>query len=323
MSDNKPDNIWRLQAQFDIQGLVQALKDPSPAIRKRAAAALRTIHATQAVPMLKAVLRVESDPDTRVSILSAIESLDAQTDTLKDPSSNTPATPQVTTPDSPLKQLMEQLKDPNSQVVVAAAQKLGELGDKNAVVALILQFNDLNSPIQVRLAMAEALIKLESAPVEVALLANLRHPEWHIRRNGAAILGQLKAEWAIEPLGKALGDPHPTVRKTALAALKYIGTPEARKTLARYATGLLPRPQTSPLPSSPPQSDAPKSRLLDKSAPKDPSASLPKGLEVKKASEPKAKPSDDSTHNMTTDMLDTSVLDEYEKRQKPNSDPSS
>jgi hypothetical protein len=107
------------------------------------------------------------------------------------------------------------------------------MGDKLAVEPLVLLFNDARMSIQVRLAVAEALLKLESAPVEVALLANLRHSDWRIRRNGAAILGQLKATWAIQPLARALRDSNKHVRRTARAALKHIGTPEARKALAR------------------------------------------------------------------------------------------
>jgi hypothetical protein len=71
------------------------------------------------------------------------------------------------------------------------------------------------------------LIKLESAPVEVTLLAALRNPDWRIRRNATAVLGQLHADWAVHPLIAALRDEQEIVRRTAYAALKRIGTTEA------------------------------------------------------------------------------------------------
>lgn len=234
MSDQNPE-IWQLQANFDIQGLVRALKSENAGIRKRSAAALRALGEQAALPALRQALRAESDTDARHALLAAIEALDKSPEELEAEHSSHAKT---------IDRLIAQLHSLNMKEVLQAIEKLAELGDKIAVEPLILLFNDLKTPIQIRLATAEALLKLESAPIEVALLANLRHPDWHIRRNGAAILGQLRAEWAIEPLGQALHDPNPTVSKTAIAALKYIGTPEARKTLAQFVSS-----QNAPTPS--------------------------------------------------------------------------
>lgn len=333
MSTPKPDNIWRLQAQFDIKGLVMALKDPSPATRKRAAAALRTINATQALPVLKYVVRVETDAEARASMLAAIDALDNPL--IMDEAEGEHVVSEV-------EKLTEDLNSDDSKKAIQAAQAMSVLNDKTAVVPLILRFNNMQTPIQVRLAIAEALLKMESAPVEVALLANLRHADWEIRRNGAAILGQLKAEWAVEPLGKALGDPHPTVRKTSLAALKFIGTPDARKVVARFATALQrpaatsakPNNQTAPAnPSA--TSEAPKvlndptlpfaarSRLLDKAVPEVlQETTLPKDIKVMRVSEQKKKQGDVAQNELTTSILDNSAVDDYEKRRDANSHPS-
>lgn len=224
--DNKPD-IWQKQSQLDIEGLEKALSSTDAKIRQRAAAALRSMRDMKALPALKSAFEKEEDTQTRTIIAAAIE-------VLQDSAQKAPEIP-TNNQVSPSQQWIEKLKGENTEEVVDAARQLGELGDKVAVEPLILIFNDPKRSIQVRLAVAEALLKLESAPVEVALLANLRHTEWVIRRNGAAILGQLKAEWAIQPLARALSDPHPVVRRTALAALKHIGTPESRKALARYS----------------------------------------------------------------------------------------
>lgn len=321
MTTPKPDHIWRLQAQFDIKGLVMALKDPSPATRKRAAAALRTIGAIQALPALKYVVSMETDPDARLSMLSAIDALNDATD-------GTDTEPPA---QSEVDRLGELLTDSDPIVAIKAAQALAELGDKTAVVPLILAFNNPTTPIHVRLAVAEALLKLESAPVEVALLANLRHQDWEIRRNGAAILGQLRAEWAIEPLGKALGDPHPTVRKTALAALKYIGTPDARKVVARFATTIArTAPTESNADSTPvrqPMHDPTlampqRSRLLDKPVPEPQQPIvLPKDVKVVRVSDQQKKAADSIQNDVNTSILDTSTVNEYEQRRGSEDQP--
>lgn len=233
MSDEIKPDIWQLQAHFDIQGLVKALSSDDANIRRRAAAALRAIGATEALVPLRAAFAAEEDPQTRLIIATTIEMLTS------DPAAQTPDTERPPTEpamqEAMVKRLIEKLKMGKPDEIVEVAHRLGELGNKIAVEPLVLVFNDPRQSIQVRLAVAEALLKLESAPVEVALLANLRHADWHIRRNGAAILGQLRAEWAVQPLARALRDPHPIVRRTARAALKYIGTPESRKALAQIS----------------------------------------------------------------------------------------
>lgn len=239
----EPTPIWQLKT-YNIQGLVNALTADDLNIRRRAIIALRKLRATDAIPALQKALMAETDAENQALIGSVLETLGAE---------QTPSTTSQAAPDENsvnVSQLVEQLNDEDSDVVVAAARGLGDAGDKMAVSALVLLFNDAKRSIHVRLAVAEALLKLESAPAQVALLANLRHTDWHIRRNGAAILGQLRAEWAIQPLASAINDAHPTVRRTARAALKYIGTPEARKALAQesHNTALQPiKPSTSPL----------------------------------------------------------------------------
>ncbi len=227
MSDEFKPDIWRLQSQYDIQGLIRALQAGEPGTRKRAAAALRAIGAREAIPALRLALMNEPDPATRASIASALETL---MDTGEHENVDTSLMPE----DGELvERLIQQLHDKDPQLVIEAARQLGDLQNKLAVEPLVVLFRDARVSIQVRLAAAEALLKLEGAPVEATLLANLRNPEWTIRRKAAAILGQLKAEWAVMPLAKALRDPHPIVRRTARAALKHIGTVEARRILAQ------------------------------------------------------------------------------------------
>lgn len=226
MSDFSTD-IWRLQAQLDIEGLIDALSNNDADIRKRAAAALRTLGAVKSLPVLKQILETETDTDTRSHILASIESLQEEAE--KRRTGQLQLKNQQLSKDETLNKLITQLKSDDEGLVESAAKKLADLQDKQAVEPLVVLFKDPSVSIKVRLAVAEALLKLESAPVEVALLGALRSNEWRVRRNGAAILGQVRANWAVEPLSNALQDDHELVRRTAYAALRYIGTQEAQQ----------------------------------------------------------------------------------------------
>jgi hypothetical protein len=214
-------DIWRMQAQGDVNGLLNLLHYPTPDVRRRAIMALRTMGATGAIPALQTALITEKDTPLRALLLAALDDL------LK------------LTLDNDDKEALErqhkianwiaQLSSPNAEHVIRAAQNLADLQAKIAVETLVLVFRNPNLLPRVRLAAAEALLKLESAPVEVTLLAALRNPDWRTRRNAAGVLGQLHADWAVEALAAALHDPQEVVRRTAYAALKRLDTPEARR----------------------------------------------------------------------------------------------
>lgn len=240
MADFKFD-IWRLQAQGDVRGLSQALKDANPDVRRRAATALRALGASSAIPSLQSVLVTESDPDVRAVLISTLDYLFEQE--IEDETEGAPEDP------TQVVRLIAQLNSPRSDHIIRAAQRLGELNEKIAAEALVMVFHNARLPGEVRLAAAEALIKLESAPVEVTLLGALRHPDWRFRRNAAAVLGQLHADWAVGPLSAALKDEHEIVRRTALAALKRIDTPEAQQVVERLTA------ETQPSAASPSLSD--------------------------------------------------------------------
>jgi HEAT repeat protein len=224
VSDNKSD-VWRLHAQLDSQGLIDALKQEDAGIRRRAAAGLRALGAQDALAAIREALIDEQDPAVKEVLASALEHISDQDEAeLTDTVEFSDTLVHVNS-------LIDMLNNDNPDQLIDAAQQLGDYGDPIAVEPLVLIFNSPKSSMQVKLAVAEALLKLDGAPVEVALLAALRHTDWHIRRNGAAILGQLKAEWAAEPLSRALRDSHSTVRRTARAALQRIGTDEALRAL--------------------------------------------------------------------------------------------
>ncbi len=244
-------NIWRLQAQSDIPGLIKAIGNSDSGIRKRAAAALRTLDAKEATPALTQALETESDPDTRAHILAALEQLADEVDEeLEEPGQDELEQNRVS-------MLIARLGSRDSKKIISAAQKLGDLNDKQAAEPLVVTFNDGTLPIKARLVIAETLLKLECAPTEVSLLGATSSPDWRIRRKAVAVLGRLKADWAIEPMSKLLIDEHPQVRKTAFAALKHIGTPQAVAVLKVFIkaqkrrTASLKQVQITPEPESP------------------------------------------------------------------------
>jgi HEAT repeat protein len=220
VTDARP-NIWRLQSQSDVDGLIKALENSDPDIRLRAAIALRALSATSAISPIRARLAIEDNAEVRTNLTQVLvfllEEHEERSEQQKSP------------PPDETALLVSQLKSKNNEDVIHAAQALGALGDPIAVEPLIILFDNGAIAADVRLAAAEALIELKSTPTSVTALVALRRPDWHIRRIAAAMLGHLEADWAIEPLRKALTDENELVRRTARAALKHIGTPEALK----------------------------------------------------------------------------------------------
>ncbi len=225
-------NIWQLQARRDIDGLIEALTHPDADIRRRAATALRILDAAKALPALQAALAVEDDWPAQNSIIEALKYL-TRDDRL-----------QELIEARNISELLVMLYSPRLEDVLGAAEALGRLGDRSTVEALMAIFRDPAMPDDGKYAAAKALIKLKSAPAAVALLAALHRDEWQVRRNAAAVLGQLGATWATRGLIEALEDAHPQVRRTALAALRRFGTPTALQAVAEAESQL--RPEEAP-----------------------------------------------------------------------------
>ncbi len=255
-------DIWRLQAQGDMQGLITLLRHANPDMRRRAATALRALGATSSIPALQAALVNEGDAEVRTVLVSALDYLFEQ--------ALDGENKQATDRQHKVVYWIAQLSSDKPEQIIRAAQNLADLKEKIAAEALVLIFRNRQHSARVRLAAAEALLKLESAPVEVTLLAALRHADWHTRRNAAGVLGQLHADWAVEALAGALRDPQEIVRRTAYAALRRIDTPESRRAMEPpttaqpdpkpKGTALLTEPKkpyvrtpTQPLPPPPPR----------------------------------------------------------------------
>jgi len=231
-------NIWQMQTQNDTDGLVDALRHTDAGVRRRAAAALRAVGAWHAVPALESALALESDWQTHATIAAALEYLDHDIQI------------EQMVKHKDLQGLVKMLGGTRAEDVLTACRVLGEMKDRRAVEPLIILFRSPLAPGKTRLAAAEALLKLESAPAVVTLLGALRREDWQARRNAAAVLGQLQASWAVDPLVAALDDPMPVVRKTAAAALRRIGTPEALAAAQKFDETSR-RGDTQPLPPEP------------------------------------------------------------------------
>lgn len=222
MSADQRPNIWQLQAQRDFRGLIDALQSDNPEIRRRAASALRILGAVEALPTIRRILERENDEATRKHLQDILERMLQEV-----PEGELPMA-------SKTRLLVDKLKSGDPAVIVKAARDLGKLKDKTAVEALVMLFHNNQLPTAVRLSAAETLIELDSAPAVVTLLAALKSKSWQIRRNGVAVLGQLRADWAVARIADCLDDEHDLVRRTARAALKRIGSKEARLALEAH-----------------------------------------------------------------------------------------
>jgi hypothetical protein len=215
-------NIWQLQIKGDVDGLIASLRHSESSVRKGAVAALRTLGAWQAVPAIEAALAAETDWQVHAVMMTALQYLDRDIHI------------ETMIKSRDIKGLSKMLNSPKVEDLLTACAALGQIGDRQGVEPLIMAFRNPMMPNKVKLAAAEALLQLESAPAVVTLLGALRRDNWQVRRNAAAVLGQLQAVWATEPLIKAMQDENIAVQKTAVAALQRFGTPEAVQAVKAY-----------------------------------------------------------------------------------------
>jgi HEAT repeat protein len=218
-------NIWQLQSRVDIDGLTAALSHADPEIRRKAAAALRALDAAGAIPALKDALATETDWEAQATLLAAVQHLTRE-DTLD-----------VLIEQRNVEALVNLLFSDWTHDVLGAIEALGELGEKQATESLVVIFRSTELPDELRYAAAEALLRLESAPAVVTLLAALRRDDGEVRLNAASMLGELHATWATRGLIDALEDPEAEVREAARMALEKIGTPTALKALESVDVG--------------------------------------------------------------------------------------
>ncbi|MCK9298556.1 HEAT repeat domain-containing protein [Methanoculleus sp.] len=120
--------------------------------------------------------------------------------------------------------LIQALNDPHYAVRIAAAEGLGEIGDRAAVDALVLVCNDERE--DVRIAAARALGQIGDRR-SIQPLIRLFSDRYHGVRVAAADAVTVFGRDALGPLEEALDDPVPTVRVTAARAIGLIGAGES------------------------------------------------------------------------------------------------
>jgi HEAT repeat protein len=121
--------------------------------------------------------------------------------------------------------LVSQLKDPNPDIRLRAADGLGKLKDPKAVEPLIVALNDSKSNVADISARALGQIK-DPRAVEPLIIA-LRDPRWDVRSEATKALGELKDGRAVEPLIAALHDTYVGVRLYAIESLNVFKDPRS------------------------------------------------------------------------------------------------
>ena len=124
-----------MQSQGDIEGLIAALQNSEPAIRKDAAAALRAIGAWQAVPALKAALAVEQDWQAHAALAAALQYLDHDIHI------------ETMIKNRDVDGLSKMLSSANVDDILQACDALASLGDRRATEPLIMVFRNPLLPI--------------------------------------------------------------------------------------------------------------------------------------------------------------------------------
>ncbi|WP_433139715.1 HEAT repeat domain-containing protein [Actinomadura nitritigenes] len=109
--------------------------------------------------------------------------------------------------------------DPSREVRVAVAEGLARLSGPAALTALEHLLGD-HDPV-VRMAALDAAAELGvPGPLEGRVVTSTAHASWQVRRRAVRALGRARADVAVQPLVRALGDRIVDVRRAAVRALE-------------------------------------------------------------------------------------------------------
>jgi HEAT repeat protein len=107
----------------------------------------------------------------------------------------------------------------------AAAKELRAIGPARGGPLALASLDDPDD--EVRLAAAEAAIRLRAAGATDAVLAWLNAQDARLRHKACEVARALPSPRAVAPLARSLGDPDPEVRAEAAEALGYQASPDA------------------------------------------------------------------------------------------------
>ncbi len=231
-----------------IRGIVAALNDQNAAVRQRAALVLGSIKDKHATEALVLALEDKSEEVRQAAAQSlkmhnwegpakralASKTAPAPTSAPKaKPKGNPRVKPRAAPPVrghsaitpsvvGSIDQFLDDLRDSNEDVRMAAAAALGQVGAR-AVEPLVGALADSSEPV--REAAISALIEI-GAPGTKALVAGLADPDRHVRWRAANALGRIGDPKAAKSLTSALDDSDQYVREAAASALTAIDGPE-------------------------------------------------------------------------------------------------
>jgi HEAT repeat protein len=210
-------NIVLLLGKFStekaVDALAFALKDEEPDVRKAVVKALGNAPGTKALrPLLLAI--TDDDPDVRMLAADALGDTGA---------------PEAR------EALIALLADTDLWVRAAAARGLGRIGGNKAGEMLAAHL-DTASDIFL-LALVEVLGRLHYAPACGPLLKLAGHEDPEVRKTVLVALAGYEGDDVLRTVIARLSDPHWSVRKAAVEALKHNRDTAVESLLAKIADG--------------------------------------------------------------------------------------
>ncbi len=122
----------------------------------------------------------------------------------------------------PMLRLLKELRSSNDEKRERAARMLGDLGDRGAAVQLIDALKDLDSDVRYEAALSLGKLKIHNA-FKPLIRVLMEDEEPDVCAAAATALGELKLKEAISSLGLKLKDSDRFVRAAAVRALGSLG----------------------------------------------------------------------------------------------------
>lgn len=220
-----------------VPSLLELARSEAAQPREYAVAALGTLKAQRAVPLIRAILADRQLERRYVAAwalgeIGGTQSITALINALDDDNFEvrrraTRALIKLHTP--AVMPMLRKLPSAPPRATEAIIHALGDIADTRSLDALL----DLAEG-QHRAAAFLALGKLRDPRAEAALIAGLSDPAWEARMNAAMALGPLGRPAAVSDLRKALNDEVVVVREWAARSLEMI---TGQRTLYRGADG--------------------------------------------------------------------------------------
>lgn len=140
----------------------------------------------------------------------------------------------------------EEVRKKSWEVHKAAVITLGRIGPYayEAVPVLMRELDDDSPEARVSVIIALGEIGRHAYKAQHRLIALLRDEDENVRRYAAWALGKMEARDAVGALIALLDDPNQSIRENAAAALRGIGTPEAKQELQARTKKWLPQLQS-------------------------------------------------------------------------------